>query len=152
MKLQHQMSIENKAKELVAQLLGENDYGDDSLLSDILHGDPFDEYLKVLSIQDPDEEEPFIVAKPSRGHQYIYTSGYDGGTSRSYDIVIESPKPLREFDDFYGKTSKYPVVARISKALDDAGIRNMMGGPFLDGRAAGMLKVAAADHRWIPPM
>lgn len=140
------MSIENKAKELVAQLLGENDYGDDSLLSDVLYGDPFGEGIVVLSFQDPDDEEPFIVAKPSRDYQYIYTSGYNGGDSRSYDIAIESPKPLREFDDFYGKTSKYPVVARISKALDDAGIRNLMGGSFLDGMAAGMLKVAA-----IPP-
>jgi hypothetical protein len=144
------MSIENKAKELVAQLLGENDYGDDSLLSDILHGDPFDEYLKVLSLEDT--EEQFIVDKPSRGRQYIYMTGYDGGTSHTYDIVIESVKPLREFDDFYGNASKYPVIARISQALDNAGIRNMMGGSFLDGFAAGSLKVAAADHRWIPPM
>ena len=122
------MSIENKAKELVAQLLGENDYDDDSLLSDILHGDPFGEYLKVLSVEDT------IVAKPSGGRQYVYMTGYDGGTSHTCDIVIESYKPLREFDDFYGDSSKYPVIAKISAALEAAGFDG------LDGFGAGKLE------------
>ena len=143
------ISMNNKAKELVAQLLGENngdsENHDDSLLSDILHGDPFGEYLKVLSVEADGEQ--FIVAKHSRGHQYVYTTGYDGGTSRTYDVVIESVKRLREFDDFYGNPSKYPVIAQINQALDEAG---SIGQLFcFTGLGAGSLKAAAA--RWIPP-
>jgi hypothetical protein len=65
---------------------------------------------------------------------YIYYPGYDGATgNQDTGIAIHSNVPLEPFDDFYGNPDKYPVIAKISKALEAAGYDN------LDGFGAGKL-------------
>jgi hypothetical protein len=101
------MSIENKAKELVAQLLGEN------------------AGLSIVAIMSDGETIP-VGDGPQAGN-YVYTTGYNGGDSFTSDIIIQSDGPLPEFDDFYGDTSKYPVIAQINAALEAAGYEGLEG-------------------------
>jgi hypothetical protein len=110
------MNIENKAKELVAQLLGEN------------------EGITIVGIDDPEGGYIAINGGPEGGN-YIYHTGYNGGDSHdSGGLIIQSSTPLQPFDDFNGRPEKYPVIAQISKALEDAGYEG------LDGFGAGKLE------------
>ena len=92
------MNIENKAKELVAQLLGEN------------------EGITLVGIDDPEGGYIAINGGPEGGN-YVYHTGYNGGDSHdSGGLVIQSSTPLQPFDDFNGSPEKYPVIAQISQA------------------------------------
>ena len=109
------MNIENKAKELVAQWLGEN------------------EGITIVGIDDTEDGYITINGGPEDGN-YIYHTGYNGGDSHSSSLIIQSNTPLQPFDDFNGRPEKYPVIAQISNALEDAGYEG------LDGFGAGKLE------------
>ncbi len=102
------MNIENRAKELVAQLLGEN------------------EGITILGIEDSEGGYIALNGGPEGGN-YIYYTGYNGGDSNESGIIIQSSTPLQPFDDFYGNPRKYPVIAQISQALEAAGYDGLEG-------------------------
>jgi hypothetical protein len=113
------MSLENKAKAVIAHLLGEN------------------AGLSIVAIAQDGETTP--IGDGTRGGNYVYTTGYNGGDSHTVDIIIHSDTPLPEFDDFYGDASEYPVVSQISAALDAAGYEG------LDGYGAGSIRKLKAE-------
>ena len=129
------MNIENKAKELVAQLLGENE--GITVLGWSTDGGNYPNW-------DPDfvdiADQQGLVQQVLKGTvfstgNYIYYPGYNGGDgNQDTGITIHSNTPLELFDDFYGNPGKYPVIAEISKALEDAGYEG------LDGFGAGKLE------------
>lgn len=131
------MSIENKAKELVAQLLGENegitvlgwntDGGDDD--GNYPNWNP--DFVDIADQQDLTSQ--ILKGTIFRSGNYIYYPGYNGGDSNQTGITIHSNTPLELFDDFYGNPGKYPVIAEINKSLKDAGYES------IDGFGAGKL-------------
>ena len=112
------MSTHNKAKRVIETLLSEF------------------ESPSIVAVVNDGETTPVGGYRYSDGN-YIYTTGYNGGDSHTSQIVISSSEPLTPFNDFYGDSSKYPVIAKISAALEAAGFDG------LDGFGAGKLRKVA---------
>lgn len=119
------MSTYNKAKRVIETLLSEYDSpyrpGNDR------------RPLTIVAVVSDGETIPVGGYRYSDGN-YIYTTGYNGSDSHTSQIVIGSSEPLTPFNDFYGDSSKYPVIAKISAALEAAGFDG------LDGFGAGKLE------------
>jgi hypothetical protein len=82
--------------------------------------------ITIIGIDDPEGGYIAIKGKRKDGN-YAYYSGYNGGDSRESAVIIHSPTELKPFDDFYGHSTKYPVIADISQALETAGYDGLCG-------------------------
>ncbi len=128
------MSTEEKAIRVIEKLLDEHVVTENEEITVIgLFNDGDVGYFEDI------EGEGDMLQKILKGGvlssgNYVYYPGYDGATgNQDNGIAIHSRAPLQPFDDFYGNSAKYPVIATISKALEAAGYGN------LDGFGAGKL-------------